>query len=82
MKGRRASAREAGGEVAAEDRYYDNHSQLDLTASQAITKSVRIFAEVLNPTNEPLRYSRGVPDRPDQEEYYRWWATVGVKLDF
>jgi len=70
------------GEVAAEDRYYDNHTQLDITASQALTKNVRIFAEALNLTNEPLRYYRGVPDRPDQEEYYRWWATVGVKLDF
>jgi TonB-dependent receptor len=70
------------GEVAAEDRYYDNHTQLDLTASQAVTRNVRIFAEVLNLTNEPLRYYRGVADRPDQEEYYRWWATVGVKLDF
>jgi hypothetical protein len=70
------------GEVSGEDRYYDNHTQLDITASQALTKNVRLFAELLNLTNEPLRYYRGVPDRPDQEEYYRWWLSAGVKLDF
>jgi TonB-dependent receptor len=69
------------GEEAAEDRYYDNHTQLDITASQGIGKKFRIFLELLNLTNEPLRYYRGVPDRPDQEEYYRWWATFGVKLN-
>jgi TonB-dependent receptor len=70
------------GEVAEEDRYYDNHTQLDVTASLGITKNVRLFVELLNLTNGPLRYYRGVSNRPDQEEYYRWWATVGVKLNF
>jgi hypothetical protein len=51
------------------------------TASQGIGKRVRIFLDLLNLTNEPLRYYRGVPDRPDQEEYYRWCAMFGVKLD-
>jgi TonB-dependent receptor len=70
------------GEASGEDRYYDNHTQLDITASQALTRNVRLFAELLNLTNEPLRYYRGVPDRPDQEEYYRWWVSAGIKLDF
>jgi TonB-dependent receptor len=69
------------GEEASQDRYYDDHVQLDLTASQGIGKRVRIFLDLLNLTNEPLRYYRGVPDRPDQEEYYRWWAIFGVKLN-
>jgi hypothetical protein len=30
--------------------------------------------------SEAPRYYRGTPDRPDQEEYYRWWALFGVKL--
>jgi TonB-dependent receptor len=68
-------------EQASEDRYYDNHTQLDVTASQAITRKVRVFVELLNLTNEPLRYYRGVPDRPDQEEYYRWWAVFGFKIN-
>jgi TonB-dependent receptor len=70
------------GETEAGDIYYDNHAQLDLAASQRITKGLRLFAEVNNLTNEPLRYYEGVADRPIQEEYYRWWGTFGVKWDF
>lgn len=40
------------------------------------------FVDVLNLTNAPLRYYEGVSNRPIQEEYYRWWATFGVKMNF
>jgi TonB-dependent receptor len=69
------------GETEAEDRYYDDHVQLDISASQSIGKKARIYLELLNLTDEPLRYYRGVPDRPDQEEYYRWWVLFGIKLN-
>jgi outer membrane receptor protein involved in Fe transport len=70
------------GETEAGDIYYDNHAQLDLAASQRIANGLRLFAEVNNLTNEPLRYYEGVADRPIQEEYYRWWGTFGIKWDF
>jgi TonB-dependent receptor len=70
------------GELAVEDIYYDNHYQLDFSATQAISDKVGIFVQALNLTNEPLRYYLGSGDRPLQEEYYGWWATFGVKLDF
>jgi TonB-dependent receptor len=70
------------GEEASGDIYYDDHVQLDLSASQRITKGLRLFAEVNNLTNEPLRYYEGVSDRPIQEEYYRWWGSFGLKWDF
>jgi hypothetical protein len=38
--------------------------------------------DVLNLTNEPLRRFEGFRDRPVQEEFYRWWAIAGVKIDF
>jgi TonB-dependent receptor len=70
------------GDTAAGDIYYDDHAQLDFAASQRITSGLRLFVELNNLTNEPLRYYEGVPDRPIQEEYYRWWGTFGVKWDF
>lgn len=70
------------GETAANDVYYDNHRQLDLAASQRVSGGLRLYVEVNNLTNEPLRYYEGVPDRPVQEEYYRWWGMVGLKWDF
>lgn len=68
-------------ETPTDDRYYDNHTQFDVSVSQAIGKRARVFAELLNLSDAPLRYYRGVPTRPDQEEYYRWWAAFGVKLN-
>jgi TonB-dependent receptor len=73
---------DAVGAAAARDVYYDNHVQWDLNFSQQIVRQARVFVDVLNLTNAPLRYYEGITTRPIQEEYYRWWATFGVKVDF
>lgn len=73
---------DAVGETAAEDVYYDNHTQLDVSLSQRLTRRMRVYADFLNLTNAPLRYYLGVPTRPIQEEYYKWWAMFGVKMNF
>jgi TonB-dependent receptor len=70
------------GETEADDVYYDDHVQIDINASQRLTKNIRVYADVLNLTNAPLRYFEGTWDRPIQEEYYRWWMMFGVKLSF
>lgn len=73
---------EAVGGSAATDVFYDNHVQWDLSFSQRLLRYARMYVDVLNLTNAPLRYYEGSPNRPIQEEYYRWWATFGVKLNF
>jgi TonB-dependent receptor len=70
------------GEDAAEDVYYDDHIQLDLSFSQTVSRRLRLFADFNNLTNAPLRYYVGVTSRPQQEEYYRWWSTFGVKVNW
>ena len=70
------------GETVDEDVYYDNHTQLDVNLSQRVKGGFRLFADLLNLTNAPLRYYVGVPNRPIQEEYYRWWTMFGVKASF
>jgi TonB-dependent receptor len=72
---------EVGGEPA-EDVFVDRHHQVDLSVSHAMTPSIRVFADVLNLTNQPLRAYEGTTDRPIQEEYYRSWATFGLKFGF
>lgn len=64
------------------DIFVDDHLQFDVNMSQKITKNIRVFAEFINLTNEPLRVYEGVSTRPIQEEYYRWWATFGIKYDW
>jgi TonB-dependent receptor len=64
------------------DRYYDRHTQLDVSLNQKITKNVRIYASGLNLNDAKLRYYQGVTERVLQEEHYHWWTEVGLKLDF
>jgi TonB-dependent receptor len=67
---------------AANDIWFDDHIQLDLSLSQRIARHMRVFADLVNLNGEPLRAYQGVSDRPIQREYYSWWGTFGIKLDF
>lgn len=71
---------ELGGN-AFEDRYYDQQTFLDANASYRITKSLRLFGEANNLTNQPLRYYQGIASRTMQMEYYRPRYNLGIKLD-
>jgi TonB-dependent receptor len=63
------------------DRYQDNSFRLDVSANYRIIPQVQIFVEAINLTNQPLRYYRGIPNRPDQREFYSWWSTIGIRVD-
>jgi TonB-dependent receptor len=71
---------ELGGE-AFEDRFYDKQTFVDVNGSYKFTKRVRLFAEVNNLTNQPLRYYQGVSSRTMQMEYYNVRFNVGIKAD-
>ena len=71
---------EIGGN-AFEDRYYDEQFFLDLNASYAISDRVRIYADLNNITDQPLRYFQGVKNRTMQVEYYGRRLTFGLKYD-
>ena len=64
-----------------EDRYYDKQTFLDANASYTLRKSLRIFAEVNNITNQPLRYYQGISSQTMQMEYYTTRFNLGVKFD-
>ncbi|MGG5902692.1 TonB-dependent receptor [Sphingobacterium daejeonense] len=63
------------------DAYYDKQFFLDANASYKFTKSLRIFAEANNLTNQPLRYYQGQTQRMMQLEYYKPRYTLGLKFD-
>jgi TonB-dependent receptor len=69
-------------ESSDSDRIYDERYQLDISANQQITPNIRVFAELINLTNAPLRYYNGVSSRPEQQEFYSWWGNLGVKFNF
>jgi hypothetical protein len=64
------------------DIWFDNHFQVDLSASQRLTRHVRVFAEIVNLNGEPLRAYQGAANRATQREYYSWWGTFGFKMDW
>ncbi|WP_420401112.1 TonB-dependent receptor [Flagellimonas sp.] len=64
-----------------EDRYYDKQFFVDLNASFTINKNLRLYADLNNLTNQPLRYYQGVENRTQQVEFYEKRLTFGLKYD-
>jgi TonB-dependent receptor len=64
------------------DEYYDAAWHLDLTTSYSLTGNLKVFADVINLTNAPLRYYIGTKSNTMKQEYYSWWGRMGIKLDF
>lgn len=64
-----------------EDRYYDVQLFLDFNASYALTDNLRLYADLNNITNQPLRYFQGISARTQQMEFYDMRLTFGVKYD-
>jgi TonB-dependent receptor len=72
----------AVGEDASADRYHDAHMQLDASASYTIQTRLTVFLELVNLTNEPMRYYQGEEKYTMQNEYYSWWSHFGIKYHF
>ena len=71
---------ELGGDEFS-DRYYDKQLFVDLNASYKFLPNFRLFAEVNNLTNQPLRYYQGISARTMQIEFYQPRYTFGIKYD-
>ncbi len=71
---------EIGGN-AFEDRYYDEQFFLDFNASYAFNDNLRLYVDLNNITDQPLRYFQGVKNRTMQIEYYGRRLTFGLKYD-
>ena len=64
-----------------EDIFVKDRIQLDASATYAITKRLRIFAEVLNITNQPLQVYQGDRSITIQREFYSFWSRFGLKFN-
>jgi len=71
---------EIGGD-SFEDRFYDEQFFLDFNASYAFTPNLRMYVDVLNLTDQPLRFFQGVAERTMQAEYYGRKLQFGIKYD-
>ncbi|MEC8693445.1 MAG: TonB-dependent receptor [Bacteroidota bacterium] len=64
-----------------EDRFYDKQHFIDLNGYYAVAKNIRVFAELHNLLNTPLRYFQYQNQYTMQMEYYNMRANFGVKID-
>ncbi len=71
---------EVGGDPE-EDIYVDDHAQLDFLFRVQVAKRWSIIFEAINITDEPYTAYENTPDRIRQQEFYSWWATLGVRFD-
>jgi len=69
------------GDDADEDLWVDDHAQLDFLLRVQCTEKFSVVLEAINITNEPYTVFEGNKDRIRQQEYYGWWATLGVRFD-
>lgn len=61
------------------DVFNDKALHLDLNTNYQISKSLNIFIDLINITNEPLKYYMGSREYFKKQEYYSWWGHIGVK---
>jgi outer membrane receptor protein involved in Fe transport len=71
---------EIGGS-AFEDRFYDEQFFLDFNVNYAINDNLRVYFDLMNITDQPLRFFQGVQNRTMQAEYYGRRVTLGLKYD-
>jgi TonB-dependent receptor len=74
---------ELGGD-ADEDRYVDDHQQVDITAKYRVIPSLQLIAELINITDEAYVAYRNGPSRQRllQYEEYSFTAKVGLAATF
>ena len=73
---------EVGGD-SNEDLYVDEHGQIDFKARYSFNENYEIYFEVLNLTDEPVRFISGRDTgRLAENEIYGWNAKIGFQVDF
>jgi TonB-dependent receptor len=70
------------GDDATLDVYQNARTTLDFTSSLDVTKRIRLYFNVKNLTNEPLRIYEATSNRPVQREFYDETYEGGIKFKF
>jgi TonB-dependent receptor len=67
-----------------EDRFVEDHLQIDLTANFNVTDSIKIYSQFINLNNEPFVAFQNGPGqrRLLQYEEYSWTGRIGVQMTF
>ena len=64
------------------DIWWDNHGQMDVHAQQRLTKTISLFATVININKSRDRGYLSILARPEHDEILSWWGSAGLRLSF
>ena len=68
------------------DIWLDKEFHLDVSLVKRLTNRLRLYVQLNNLTNQPETEVEREPSRPDarlhEREYYSWWGTAGLRVDF
>lgn len=78
----RSSYLDEVGDEPNEDRYIDDHFQLDFSSSYTFLDKYTLYLNLINLTNEPLKAYYGESGRVSQYEEYGISARCGLKFNF
>ncbi|TPG38667.1 TonB-dependent receptor [Sphingomonas koreensis] len=70
------------GDDATTDVYQNARTTFDFTSSLDVTKQIRVYFNVKNLTNEPLRIYEAASNRPIQREFYDETFEGGIRFKF
>jgi TonB-dependent receptor len=78
----RSSYLDEVGEDPVEDRYIDDHFQVDISSSYTFKDNYTVYLNVINLTDEPFKAYWGESERLSQFEEYGLTARMGFKFHF
>ena len=66
------------------DEYYGENLRVDINGYYQINQYFQVFADIRNVTNQPLKFYLGPPEdgRVLQQEFYSFWARLGIRINF
>ena len=64
------------------DEYYGEAWHLDFTGHYAINQHLKVFVEMVNLLDTPLKFYLGSSELIKKQEYYSWTGRLGIKLSF
>lgn len=70
------------GEIESEDRYIDEHFQVDISTGYKVNENFKLFADFININNEPLRAYYDTSKTLSQYEEYGMQVKAGLRMKF
>jgi hypothetical protein len=70
------------GVITENDTYTDSFTRWDISMRQEVTKTIKLYLNFVNVSNNPDRSYQFTPNKPSAIEYYGMMIDFGVQWEF